>query len=344
MGRKSGKRGASSSLTQNKTTSAYYRHLAAARQASQIRKHREAADKYLAALLAAPNVWMEERNGKVERLQTLTAYTSFLLVRYFTPAKSDFAALINFVYNEKEPISFRVHVYYVLGVLEHFKGEREESANYFRDGLQLSERLTPAEGSRKTTLEVWGPLEEGRESNKLGTLEAFVQNSIFYIRSNLEMMENGTSNLTSGTVTRPDGSTFELPTRYTFTNNVSEEIQRRLTVGGAECDTCHKSLKELQRTSLDFCGRCQMAYYCSVKCQKTAWNNGHKLACRKKGEIKPDDIMRLQELKSKPNLNGMLCKVLALQTNGRWNVQLMDGRETRVAVKPENLDRLRPAA
>jgi len=43
---------------------------------------------------------------------------------------------------------------------------------------------------------------------------------------------------------------------------------------------------------LDCCSRCKMAYYCSKACQTKQWRAGHKQACRKKGEIRPGDVMQ----------------------------------------------------
>lgn len=88
-----------------------------------------------------------------------------------------------------------------------------------------------------------------------------------------------------------------------------------------------------------------MAYYCSPACQEKAWRGGHKKACRKEGEIKAEDVMRLDGLVNKPELNGMLVKVMGKDSSSeRWKIQLMDSRGTMISVKAANLHRLRPAA
>ena len=61
---------------------------------------------------------------------------------------------------------------------------------------------------------------------------------------------------------------------------------------GIQCDCCEGSRKEdLGEEGLRRCGRCKMAFYCSVDCQQKAWKEqGHRLVCRKEGEFKVGDV------------------------------------------------------
>ena len=60
---------------------------------------------------------------------------------------------------------------------------------------------------------------------------------------------------------------------------------------GLQCECCEESRKEIGKERLRQCGRCKMAYYCSVDCQQKAWREqGHRLVCRKKGEFKVGDV------------------------------------------------------
>ena len=60
---------------------------------------------------------------------------------------------------------------------------------------------------------------------------------------------------------------------------------------GIQCDCCEESRKDIGGEGLRQCGRCKMAFYCSVDCQQKAWKEqGHRLVCRKKGEFKVGDV------------------------------------------------------
>lgn len=183
-----------------------------------------------------------------------------------------------------------------------------------------------------------------------------------HIRRNLEILENPNGGTISEGVRkdgervfqRSDGSSFSTPVRRTFgaaagadidSEKIMQEYMERTSVGGSHCDCCGKSRQELGMATLVFCSRCEMAYYCSSTCQRTAWKTGgHKEACRKPGQIKRDDVMRLDGLVSKPELNGIFVKAVKENADGRWAVELMDGRQTKISVKAENLHRLRPTA
>lgn len=66
-------------------------------------------------------------------------------------------------------------------------------------------------------------------------------------------------------------------------------------IGGDRCDCCGKTTEDLgiASTTLDCCKRCGLVYYCGVECQRKQWLAGHKLACRKPGQIEIGDSMRL---------------------------------------------------
>lgn len=57
-------------------------------------------------------------------------------------------------------------------------------------------------------------------------------------------------------------------------------------------------------------------------------------AYRKPDEIKPNDVMRLDDLVSKPELNGLFVTVLREQPHERWGVLCMDVKQTQISVKP----------
>jgi hypothetical protein len=54
-------------------------------------------------------------------------------------------------------------------------------------------------------------------------------------------------------------------------------------IRSAGCVGCKK--KETKEELLKVCARCKVTPYCSKKCQKTHWQNGHKDSCYKLGII-----------------------------------------------------------
>jgi MYND finger len=59
---------------------------------------------------------------------------------------------------------------------------------------------------------------------------------------------------------------------------------------GEQCDVCLAEIDLSAGEAMRCCGICQLTFYCSKKCQKADWNDGHKDVCRKKGEFKAGDV------------------------------------------------------
>lgn len=107
-------------------------------------------------------------------------------------------------------------------------------------------------------------------------------------------------------------------------NEESEALAERLwSIGGKSCDCCKKTLEELGVTTLDCCSRCLKAYYCSKSCARKQWRAGHKQACRKKGEIKPGDVMRLQAEVLGNNFIPVIVVGPAVGEEGMWRVNVL---------------------
>jgi MYND finger len=69
-------------------------------------------------------------------------------------------------------------------------------------------------------------------------------------------------------------------------NQWNRSTQLPALVAGLYCDGCMKPRDEI----LKVCGDCRKAHYCGQACQRQAWNNGHKLFCRKTGEFRVGDV------------------------------------------------------
>jgi hypothetical protein len=122
------------------------------------------------------------------------------------------------------------------------------------------------------------------------------------------------------------------------------DLKPRLGAGGSSCDSCGKDRREMPDKNLCLCERCQMAYYCCRTCQCSAWIAGHNSACRKPGQIEPQDIMRLVHTESD---DGHLVTVLENDgTNDQqWMVRYLALESTAesFSVSASNLMRIRPA-
>jgi hypothetical protein len=100
-----------------------------------------------------------------------------------------------------------------------------------------------------------------------------------------------------------------------------------LSVGGERCDCCKQSHHAKGLKHLLQCRRCNRSFYCSRECHTKQWKAGHKQHCRKPGEIEPDDYRRINGIQSKPEINGTLVQVLAVDPKNatRWEVRIPGG-------------------
>lgn len=136
-----------------KSRALYGTHNEAAVMAFHRGAHREAADEYLKAVLAAPDHWMEQKimGAVATRYHTFHGYTSLLREIYFAPTEADFQTLeCDFLNNKEEPVIFRVEAGWTLGLLNYDRGRREVTADFYRIALQIAETITPDEAARST--------------------------------------------------------------------------------------------------------------------------------------------------------------------------------------------------
>lgn len=120
---------------------------------------RGAADKRLAAVLMAPNVWTECR------WEAFTGYSMMLLYSAVVPAEADLITLQHrFVENEEEPIAYRLYASYALAFLKADIDE-DEAIRYCKQSLRLAGMLSKREGRRQIVDPV--PPEDAEESTGL---------------------------------------------------------------------------------------------------------------------------------------------------------------------------------
>jgi hypothetical protein len=91
------------------------------------------------------------------------------------------------------------------------------------------------------------------------------------------------------------------------------------------------------------CTGCGHAYYCSRECQVKQWKE-HKPHCRKKGDYRPDDTLKLDYLVAHRDHNGELVRAVEQVNSGRWIVEILSRNGQKLSVKTENLEHIRPPA
>jgi hypothetical protein len=69
----------------------------------------------------------------------------------------------------------------------------------------------------------------------------------------------------------------------------------------------------------------------------------HAPHCRGEGDFRPGDVLKLDYLRAKPEYNGELVRAVEL-VQDRWSVEMLSPRNKKLAIKPENLEHIRPPA
>lgn len=282
-----------------------------------------AADKYLEATLAARHCWHRVRfNSFNQFLGMLESRRA--TIRPKTLASEALKRLESMAKDRKELAFFRAKSYAILSANAGLEYQNDLAANYQRAIISV------AEESRKV-----------QRSHSPGSLS---ERDII-----LEIVTQGPTKMGAYIDEMAERANIALYVAETATEMNSmfgsegESIIDRLGAGGGKCDWCGKKAKSMEDGELFQCSRCTMAYYCSSTCQKKAWRSGHRQACRAPGEIVSDDIMLVQGLVGKPELNQKLVRVIKAATSeGRWEVKVQ-GSSNIISLASKNLSHIRPA-
>ena len=307
-------------------------------------QHRESADFYWKSFVSFPNEW------DFMRWQVLTGYTSILREMYFEASKGDMKNLKKLAHDERSGKVYRSEAAWTAGFLSWDHGDRDSAADFYREALAIMEQADETELNRQfcnmNGINTKDDVIKGISGSSVRDIMAGNRKTI---ERNLSILENpfGATIPTDPSAlfaNRSDGSRIPIKVRCTGAAVAAREtIAGRLTVGGSKCDECGKSWQDVGKPKLDCCTRCKMAFYCSRDCQKKAWRAGHREACREKGQIEINDVMKLQGLQSKPELNDCLVTVLAPDTTaGRWRVKSMVS-DSVMSIATDKLTHIRPA-
>ena len=327
-------------------------HYKAAVMAAQARRWRESADAYLSAYLE-PAVPTGQGGWLI-----WSAFTCILRESHFKPTEHHLEALRSVAANG--PILHRAYAQLTQGLVRFDARDREAAARSYLKCIETASAATAAERAEEVVNSATSPTgESGLAAFKVGEL---LDDIAAESRDNVEAMrrhdrqqptdEYDLVNAMADAELRgmdPQRAVHRMTTPIgplgdrAANEAAARDALSRLGLGGEHCDWCHAAPRADAR--LKQCGRCQLAYYCSNECSKAAWKAGHKAACRAPGQFEVGDKVLVHGLERSPELNGTIVEVRAppRASDGRVTTATIGG-EKEVAIKPQNLRRLRPAA
>jgi hypothetical protein len=294
-----------------------------------------AADLYWRSFCKSPSQWARHR------YQIFSGFTSILTEKYFPPTDADLEKLRQVLNDLREGALYRVDAGLSLAILRNNARDTEDAADLYRQAIEIADSAQEKELRRRTTNE------RNQEVTVNELLKALRQQCGKNLAKIAPDFSNSRVNPSPPTQEmRSDGTYIERArTETTAPMSADADVVRRaVTIGGSDCDVCHKTLTELGVSRLDACSQCKMAYYCSRKCQSMAWKQGHKMACRTPTQRVPGEWMKLIGLESSPQLNGQIVKLVAERPDGRWEVKLESSTAAKmVCVATDKLVHIRPA-
>jgi len=300
-------------------------------------EHRLAANLYKESFLLTPGVWARWR------YHILHGMVSILKERYFEASPEDFQFLETQIFLVKsEPHVYRVQAAKSLGLLHWDQGRREEAAAFYRDAISFGEKASAKERRKIISTNI------DEHSGTLGerTVGSVIDEVVQQAQDNLSVLETKAHPAIPEPVThtmRSDGTPMPLHYRHTFAGSsaAAEKLGDLLAVGGTQCDCCGKTREELGVTHLESCARCKKAYFCSVACQRKQWKAGHKQACRAPGQVEAGDFVRLDGLQARPELNGMIVKVVGNDPYKVNRCEVEIGNKS-LSIAKDKMEQLRP--
>ena len=321
--------------------------LEAGHNASKSKDFRKAAECYVRAFewTADPSrvaEWRMVGGGENERIGCQWfAIDYFKRVLFasdgYSPTSEDQNALENIATNKHVELATRVRCMMLVGRIHgRYHQDSDQAAEWFRDAIDTSNKASRSERTKVISWRsnIGDAVTVGQQEECLSELRKEISDILTKVenkgacQSTADFLDNSWVNTSSG---------IAVP------SHMQQELKDRISVGGDKCDVCSLTRATLGRT-LNCCSRCKLAYYCSKECQVSAWKNGHKQACRKPGQIKVGDIMKIARVH--PAADGQLVRIVGTDPNrpGRWMVQLLIVSQCPPSsYATENLVHIRPA-
>jgi hypothetical protein len=307
---------------------------------------RAAADLFRAAVVAqTPAAWrfhndpqnVASYNQGSDRFFILLRYCILLTDRFFEASHEDKASLHRVIADNTEPKIFRAVAVDTLSLLAWDQNKREKAAQLLRRGIFICESAGGAE-DQDAMLRITPAVNH----------RVFLVTSSFQLRMKLGIL-NGSHRMDDEQVARIiwgprmwEAGSPPIPRRTNFTpqcRNVPPHLLGRTFVGGQVCDACGRLWEQLGIPFMPSCAGCGRAYYCSRDCQ-IRHRPMHRPHCRRERDFRPEDILKLDFLTSRPDLNGELVRAIE-PLGDRWVVEILSSG-MRTSISRQNLEFIRP--
>ncbi len=324
-------------MTKMSLSDSMMRHQIAAVTSWHQGKHREAATNYWLLFREFSNPTDEKR------YYIFHGYTSTLREGDLELSDDDVKNLEAVFRDKHEPRLFRLEAGYALGVISYKRSERLKCQDYYHRAITIGEKKPKNSKQEKLEQRKMKMKNTSTGDEEQKTMKELMDGIVKDCHKNLNGLNRSTMNFASAS------EHDKKPMKKTHLMHVGlggtsfAEINNLIDVGGLHCDCCKAKAKKLL-----VCERCKKTYYCSPECQKKQWkNNGHKIHCRKDGEFKAGDLVQIARLKSKPELNEWIVRIVGPDKNkeGRYEVTAggaVGGMNGSFSIAAGNLNQLRP--
>ena len=236
--------------------------------------------------------------------------------------ESDIAALRKISRDTAWPVLERFHAQLACAHVLWCHGRREEAIRLDRRALELAAEATPEHREDKVLVAL-----SDREKPHWVRAGECIDANVTTIQANLQEFDPSGLTPPPGRTRIPvkRGITWPVPC-YTEAEAAVEEMKQARASRERSRACSHCAATDVK---LSCCRKCKLAYYCSLECQRGGWKV-HKPQCRSPGEHRTGDVVMLQKLQARPELNGECFVVLGPDDSkpDRWlveNVHLQGG-------------------
>ena len=268
-----------------------------------------------------------------------SSYTS--IFRHNTisvPDKTHMKFLRDRAHDPNEPTAIRCLLALTRGLIAYGKGDRNKAAKYYQTAVDMDAVMSHTE--RMAIIYVPN---HATGKYKESCIDEYHDDFMEKVRNNLAILKGQTSPMN---VVDP---THLFQNQINFNKGQTLKDQERLILAHQwslelGCHSCQKSPPAVDR--LKKCSRCHLVRYCSSECQTRDWKKGqHRLRCRERGSVVVGDIVKVQGLTLKPEMNNKLMEIRNDSNNKDPKSRLTVGEvgdPKVVSIKRENLRLILP--